>query len=277
MIIVEGCQNHQGNMDLLKKMVESAAQNGGKFFKIQSFFAEDLTPQWRDEYDRIKALELNWDQHREFVKVCESFGIIPMTSVYTTRYLEILGQCGFKYVKIGSPQVTDQELIQMYIAAGFKVIISTGGHKLSDIPRWGPLAGVLHCVSKYPTQPYEANLSRMLEIKRYWPGVAYGFSSHIDPGTNDWDLPLKLASYLGATYLECHFTLSDRDKTKDGPVSIEPWQLKELYKFETLSREEQLEIYPWLGLIAKEQDQKELDLIKKYKTRWSSWKSENSK
>src|SRR6185436_7533779 len=108
------------------------------------------------------------------------------------------------------------ELIGFYKALGFKVIVSTGGHVLKNIPRIYPLDGVLHCVSQYPTPPMKANLSRMIEIKRYFPNTPIGFSSHIDPTDENWNVPLNLASYLGATYIECHFTTGSRSDTKDG-------------------------------------------------------------
>ncbi len=268
MIIAELCQNHNGQLDLLQMMVVKAAQCGAKFAKIQTFFSDDLSPEWAHDYDRLKKLELDWEAHAQFVKWCKDEGVIPMTSVYTEKYLPQLHQAGFQYIKFGSAQSDNATLIQHYMATGFKCIISTGGHDLKKMPRFGPLAGVLHCNSKYPTSPKEANLSRMLELKYLWPNTPYGYSSHVDPDAVDWDSPLFLASYLGATFIEVHFTLLDKWQTKDGPVSIRPSQFLDLCRFDNLSQEEKLKEEPWMGVYKFDQAKEERDLISKYKTRW---------
>lgn len=269
MIIAEFCGNHLGNQEILHKMVEEAAKAGAKFVKIQTFFADDLSPEWQHDYSRLKDLELDWDAHAKFADKCKQHGIIPMTSIYDAKYLPEIQKAGIQWIKIGSPQVTDYELIKTCVATGFKTIISTGGHDLKKIERFGPLAGVLHCVSDYPANPFRANLIRMLEIKNLWPNTPYGISSHFDPiGRFDWREPLYLASYLGATFIEVHFTVLPRDKTKDGKVSLDPEQLYDICKFDSLSNEAKLGIYDSYGVFKAPQSQSEIDLIEKYKTRW---------
>jgi N,N'-diacetyllegionaminate synthase len=269
-IIAEICQNHQGNEDLLFEMVDVAAECGANFIKIQSFFADDLGPEFRHDYDRLKKLELSWETQRAFAERCVLKGVIPMTTIYSTKYMEQIHNCGFKWVKIGSPNSHDTDLVSTLIATGFKVIISTGGRRnLKDLPRLGPLAGVLHCVSKYPHKPDEANLIRMLEIKKLWPSESYGFSDHTDPTAVFWDLPSKYALMLGATYVEKHFTILPRDQTKDGPVSIDPAQLMELCQFDRMTFQEKIKQCPEFGVIVCEQDQQEVELIKRFQGRWA--------
>jgi N,N'-diacetyllegionaminate synthase len=273
MIIAELSHNHKGDPLILKEMVEKAAAAGGTFCKIQSFFAEDLdtsNPRWAMDYDRVKCSELNWDLQATFVEWCKEKGMIPMTTIYDAKYLPMLSKAGFGWIKIGSPQVMDQNLVKTCIATGFKVIISTGGHDLRDIPKFGPISGVLHCQSEYPTHPHKANLARMLEIKHLWPRTAIGYSSHIDPSHEDWHIPLKLASYLGASYIEVHFSILPRSETKDGPVSLTNWQLKQIADFDKLDHTEKLREYPWFGFFKAMQSGAEFELIKEYKTRWRS-------
>lgn len=271
MIIAEIAQGHQGSEELLMEMVDVAAACGANFIKIQSFFADDLGPEFRHDYDRLKKLELSWDVQKRFAEKCVLLGVIPMTTIYSTKYMHQIHNCGFKWVKIGSPNSHDTDLVATLIATGFKVIISTGGRKnLKDLPRLGPLAGVLHCVSKYPHQPQEANLMRMLEIKKLWPGEPYGFSDHTDPTAVWWDLPTKYALMMGATLVEKHFTILPRELTKDGPVSIDPAQLMELCHFDRLPFEEKLKLCPEFGVIVSQQDHKEVELINKYQGRWAN-------
>jgi N,N'-diacetyllegionaminate synthase len=267
-IIAELCQNHQGDKSLLKDMVDTAGGCGAKFAKIQSFFAEDLAPEWEHDKERLKKLELDWDTHARFVEWCGKAGVIPMTSVYTTGYLDKLWEAGFKWVKVGSAQSLDTELIKTYVEMGFKVVVSTGGHSLQEIPKIHPLAGVLHCVSQYPCKAFQANLIRMLDLRKYFPSVPYGFSSHIDPADPDCLDTLRTALFLGASFVEAHFTLRPRAETKDGPVSLDSAQLFELCHYDRLTFEQRLARNPGLGVLMYPQPKEERELIERYASRW---------
>jgi len=271
MIIAELCQNHEGDLDVLKSMVFQSANAGAWACKIQSFFADDLTYEFKHDYDRMKRLELSWEAHGQFVDWCKEAGVVPMTSVYTTDHVGKLSDLGFKWVKIGSSNSHNKGLAAHYKLSGFKVIISTGGRDLRKIPKFYPLEGVLHCVSKYPHSPYEANLLRMLEIKHSWPKSACGFSDHTDPTHREWFLPSYMASYLGASYIEKHITLLGYNDTKDGPVSINMMKLKQICEFDGLTQDkkaEQLERKGSFLVLKKATIEGEKELIAKYQNRW---------
>ena len=267
-VISEICQNHLGDMNCLRQMVYVSAECGAQAAKIQSFFSDDLGINWDGDKDRMRALELSWNDQAQFVKWCEEANLIAITSVYTTRYIQDVWNAGFRYIKIGSAQARDELLIKTYMTAGFKVIVSTGGHILSKIPRFAPLSGVLHCVSKYPSIPEEADLLRMLEIKKWFFNTPYGFSDHTDPMHAQWDMPLKMAIYMGATWIEKHFTIRPRNETRDGPVSITSVQLTEVCRWDKLSQEQRLLENPSLGILASPKDIHEKDLISRYEGRW---------
>lgn len=240
-------------------MVKQAAENGASFCKIQTFFADDLSESWKHDYDYLKSVELNWDQHQIFVDTCKQHDVIPMTSVYSSEYLPHLSELGFRHIKIGSAQCCDTELISTYIATGMKVYISTGGHRVEDIPIIKPVACMFHCVSKYPAHPHEANMARLMEIKGRFVKTPLGFSDHTDPLHTEWIMPALTAQSFGVSFYERHFTLLDRDQTRDGKVSIDAKQLKALSiqsKKRALSE----------GLYFKQQD--DFDVIQRYKGRW---------
>jgi sialic acid synthase SpsE len=271
MIIAEMCQNHNGNIEILRDMVFRAADAGAWACKIQTFFADDLADGWRHDYDRMKCLELNWDAHVKFAGWCYEAGVEPMTSVYTVDYANDLKAIGFKWVKIGSAQAGNSELIRVYKALGFKVIISTGGRDLNDIRKIWPLEGVLHCVSKYPHTPEESDMQRMIQVKSLWHRSPCGFSDHSDPLAQNWYMPSFMAMALGATYIERHFTILERRETKDGPVSIDDKQLKILSKFEKLTQEEkdeQLKRMDSYSIFKRDKRETGKDVIKKYEKRW---------
>ncbi len=265
------CQNHNGEMPILKRMIEKAGEAGAWSAKIQTFFADDLSAEWKDDYDRLKKLELSWSSHRAFVAWCKDAGLVPMTSVYSKKYAGILHEIGFRWVKIGSAQSADQDLIRYYKMFGFNVIISTGGRPLKSIPKIWPLEGVLHCVSKYPHSPYEASIRRMLEIKYSWRKSACGFSDHTDPTHREWFLPSCLAMTLGASYIEKHFTVLMPHQTKDGPVSIDFKKLKFLCEFAKMNKEDQvreMERKSLIRVLRQVNVPEEFKVIDKYQHRW---------
>jgi len=263
MIISELGHNHTGNRDLLTKMIEHSASAGATFCKIQSFFADDLSPEWKHTYDAVKKTELSWDDHAYFVRVCEMNKIIPMTSVYTTKYMNLLSFRGFKHVKIGSAQSHDKSLIATYHMAGFKVIVSTGGSDIKSLPVIRDLYGALHCVSEYPTRWESSNLTRMFDVRAHYKNARMGFSDH-SPEIDS----AMVAMMMGAEIIEKHFTLLDKNLTKDGPSSINISQLETLCQFDSLSLKDLHDELPGFACLRAVQDKKEIATIEKYKYRW---------
>lgn len=261
MIIAELCGNHLGDKVLLFDMVSKAKAAGCMFVKVQAFFAEDLNLGFQDTKDRVKQCELSFETMKEMVDFCARIKITPMVSVYTSNYLKDVVKAGFRWIKIGSADSYKKGLIAAYKAVGCHVIYSTGGKELSDVPKLFPVDGVLHCVSIYPHSPYEANLTRMIRLKQWFNNV--GFSDHSDPQHTYWNLASETAILMGAEYIERHFTLLGRDKTKDGPVSVDYEQLKELCEFDRGRHKN-----PRAGLFSQKQHYKEKELIKNYETRW---------
>lgn len=268
MILAEFAQSHLGDMKILKIMIREAAEAGAWGCKIQSFFADDLADNWRKEsYDRLKGLELTWDEQTEFVSLCKERGLVPVTSVYTSQYLEKVQKAGFEHVKIGSAQNQNSDLISDYTAAGFKVMISTGGIDLVDLKQ-EVFHTVFHCVSQYPTNPWEADLSSILLIKKNFPSAYAGLSSHIDPTHPHWRDPLFASYAFGARMLEVHFTSIDRSRTKDGKVSLDLGQLKELVAFDKCPDNARHELWPQYGMYRMPKTDNEKNLIEYYRGRW---------
>lgn len=108
-------------------MVRYAKEAGVWACKVQHFYADDLAEGWEHEAGRLRGLELTDHQLMEFMKICQELSITPMTSTYSVKHLVGLQDRGFKFIKIGSAQCADKDLIDAYIKKGFKVIVSTGG------------------------------------------------------------------------------------------------------------------------------------------------------
>lgn len=264
-VIAELCQNHNGDKNLLFKMVDKAKEAGAWACKVQSFFADDLSESWNHDYDRLKKLELSWETQKEFVDYCKKIGVVPMTSVYTAKYIPELQKCGFLWIKIGSAQAEDIDLIRELKAWGYKVIISTGGRDLTTMKKCSPIDGVLHCVSNYPSGVMEANLSRMTQIPCYWKNTPYGLSDHTSPGEHQWWLPARCASFMGASFIERHFTLLDKRETKDGSVSA---NFEELKSYISMIGNKDGVKPESIGMFYMPQKEQEITNIKRYEGRW---------
>ena len=199
---------------------------------------------------------------------CTKLNLTPITSVTTFNHADHLWKAGFRYIKIGSAQATDGMLIRKYRSLGFNVMVSTGGHEYHEIPQLQGLACLFHCVSKYPHKPQESNLLKILDIRKRWPCTPTGFSSHVDPLSKHWALPLVLALTLGASYLEVHYTDLPRDATRDGKVSLDFAQLQKVCAFDRMSPEDRLSSSPWLGMFRHPMSQGERELIARYTNRF---------
>lgn len=269
MIIAEACQNWNGDLEILRDMVSEAARCGAKFIKVQSFFAEDLAPGWEGDFERLKRLELSWENHEKFVDWCKDAGIEPMTTVYAKNYLPKLRDLGFKWIKIASPQVGNTELLNQAKIMDFRIVVSTGGTPIGALS-WdvGQCDFILHCVSKYPHHLTESSMLRMIELQNKFPEARVGWSDHSDPRSPSWLKASALALYLGGQMIERHFTILPANQTKDGCVSINSTQLRELVSLSQLNNKQILNMYPDFGLFYFPKRDTECKLISRYAKRW---------
>ena len=120
-IIAEFCQNHNGDIDILKKMVDMAASSGASHGKMQTIFTENLSfrPQfenglkiddtifsikrpYKEEYNRLKNLEISFEEMQVFVKICKENGIIPLTTCFARSNAKLIKEAGFNEIKVAS-------------------------------------------------------------------------------------------------------------------------------------------------------------------------------
>ena len=259
-IIAEFCQNHNGNFDNVIKMIESAADAGATHAKIQTIFTNTLSfrPQFEngliqnneikaikrpyaEEYERLKKLEISFSEMKKFVKICKEFSIKPLTTCFARCDAKLIKEAGFNSVKVARYDCASFSLLRELRKLFDEIIISTGAtfdneiEKASEILN-GSNFSFLHCVTIYPTPLAEMHLARMNYLKKFTNQV--GLSDH-SLVSRDGTLASKLAINLGAKLIERHFTILPVEETRDGPVSINPDQLKELVVFSKLSKEEQ--------------------------------------
>ncbi len=268
-IIVEVCQNHNGDRGVLKEMIHAAKENGADIVKGQIIFSEDLTPRQRfdegeeedngvrktikrpyaTEYERMKSLDLAEEDYHFFVDEAYRAGITPMMTLFSRNRIPFatgLPWRGEKFVKVASYDCASKPLVRELAENFDTLIVSTGATFDNEIKetaeilkdRARPFA-FLHCVTSYPNSLQMANLARMEWLRQFTPLV--GWSDHTLVA-RDGIKATKTALMLGADFIERHFTVLPPDKTRDGPVSINPAQLKELAAFGKMAKDEQKEI-----------------------------------
>ncbi|QGP92818.1 N,N'-diacetyllegionaminic acid synthase [Neomoorella glycerini] len=244
-IIAEAGVNHNGDLQLAKKLVDAAVQSGADAVKFQTFKAEDVvTPgAERAQYQKdnmpekdesqlemIKRLELSYAQFRELYAYCRHKGIIFLSSPFDQESIDFLAALGVPYFKIPSGEITNYPFLRRIAGKKRPVILSTGMATLGEVE--GALrvlreAGatditLLHCTTNYPALPEEVNLRAMLTMRQAF-ALPVGYSDH----TIGIAIPIAAVA-LGAEVIEKHLTL---DRTFPGPdhrASLEPGEFKEM-------------------------------------------------
>ena len=258
-IIAELCQNHNGDVNILKDMIWRAADSGASHVKIQTIFSEDLTLRERfeegvtsngvvksikrpylPEFERLSKLDLGFDTHALFIDECSSAGVIPLTTVFNRSRLESIIELGFKEIKIASYDCASFPLINDLKNKFNHIYVSTGATHDSEIETTANILSdqnfsFLHCVTIYPTPVDKLNLNRIDYLRQFTNSV--GFSDHTRPSQHGID-PDIVALWKGADVIERHFTILDSSQTKDGPVSINPEQLKNIVDYSKYNRDE---------------------------------------
>lgn len=242
-IIAELCQNHKGDWNVLKDMIWSAAEAGADYAKTQSMLASELTSRpeiekainrpYQAEYDRIKPFDLTDEKYIQFIEECRKAGIEPLTTIFTRQRIPFVASLGMKAVKVASYDCASFPMIRELKDRFRHLYISTGATLDSEIERTvqelqGSEFSLLHCTTIYPTPMDELHLARMEYLKQFTPSV--GFSDHSLVERDGLQASL-LALALGAEVIERHFTILPKSETKDGPISINPQELKDLVSF----------------------------------------------
>lgn len=253
-IIAEAGVNHNGSLDLAKKLVDVAVRAGVDAVKFQTFKTEDLILEdiekapyqkgtrntGESQTEMLKKLEIDKDFHIALVKYCAEENIILLSTCYEEKSLNLLMELGLPAIKIASTDTTNLLFLEEVAKQGKPVILSTGMSSQSEIEQaykclkenGGKELAFLKCTSNYPTDHNEVNLRAMITLKNSFDAVI-GFSDHTEKlGASPY------AVAMGAKIVEKHFTL---DKNMEGPdhkASLSPDELilwvKEIRKVEQM-------------------------------------------
>lgn len=239
-IIAEIGWNHNGDMNLAKKMILAAKENGATYAKFQTWSVSRLKEGVWDTDGRreiYEAAELSPQRHIELIEYCENVGIKFLSSVFSIKDAELLVELGIREVKIPSFESRNHKLIQYCDKSFDTIFMSTGTSLFSEVQKSVEYIKnanlyLLHCVSTYPCTPSSANLIRMSRLKSF--GHPVGYSDHI-VGIES----AKIAIGEGALVIEKHFTIDNNLPGRDNKFAVLPHDIKELADYIKI-REEML-------------------------------------
>lgn len=247
-VIAEAGVNHNGSLELAKKLVDVAVEAGADAVKFQTFKADQLvskaaqkadyqkqtTSAGESQYEMIKKLELDAEVHRTLISYCNEKRIMFLSTPFDHGSIDMLNDFGMPIFKIPSGEITNLPYLRHIGRLGKEVILSTGMADLGEIedaldvlmqegvPK--EKITVLHATTEYPCPIDEVNLRAMQTMREAF-GVKVGYSDH----TQGIEVPIAAVA-MGACVIEKHFTL---DRTMEGPdhkASLEPQELNAMLR-----------------------------------------------
>lgn len=232
-IIAELGINHNGDITIAKQLIDMAKECGCDAVKLQKrtinkVYPKELLDSPRESpwgkivRDQKLALEFGKEEYGLIDAYCRKIGVPWFASAWDMDSQKFLQQYELKYNKIGSPMITNLELLKMVAKEGKHTFISTGMALSTHID--GAVAvfrkancpfTLMHCVNKYPCPDDSCNLKAITELKAKY-NCSIGYSNH-----NVSILPTSLAVLLGAEALEVHITLDRAMYGSDQAASFE--------------------------------------------------------
>ena len=241
-IIAEAGVNHNGDVNIAKKMIDAAVGAKADAVKIQSYVTDELIiPQARmapyqkhntkniTQNEMLKKLELSEDDQLLLQNYAAERKIEFISSPFDIPSLDLLVKMGVRIIKLPSGEITNIPLLKKVSSLDKEVILSTGMSSMNEIQSALDILlsdkltrkniRILHCNSEYPTPLEDVNLRAMLSIKEML-NIRVGYSDHT------LGIAVSVAAVaMGASIIEKHFTL---DKTFDGPDHSASLSINEL-------------------------------------------------
>lgn len=243
--VAEFTTNHMGNLNVLLKMVEKAAQSGAHYIKMQkkdvhTYYSKEklaqpyLSPYGKTYGDYRELFEFNKEDMARFDRACRENNIRWFCTVQDVPSLHFIEDFNPAMYKVASTNIANQALIDEIVSnvpRDKTLVVSTGGSTLEQIDHLMVVLqpfqklNILHCVSEYPCSDEHCRLGNIPVLqKRYGSDrVSIGYSGH-----EEGYVPSLAAVSLGATMIERHFCLSRHSFVHHIECSLEPQEFSEM-------------------------------------------------
>lgn len=244
--IAEAGVNHNGDINLGKKLISVAKEAGADAVKFQTFRTENIitptapkssyhietTGAEQSWFDLLKTQELDRKDHEILIEHAKNVGILFLSTPYDRESVDLLTDLDVAAFKVASTDANNIPLLRHMASKGRPIILSTAMCTLEEVRE--SVAAIrhagcedlvlLHCTANYPARLEDSNLRAMVTMRREF-GVPVGYSDHVPGITN-----AIAATALGAVVYETHFTL---DKNLPGPdhrSSLDPDELAKVIR-----------------------------------------------
>ena len=225
--------NHNGDINLAKKMIKQAKDLGFNSVKFQKRFPEECVPlnkrnqlrttPWGEMtyFEYKQKIEFWEDEYFQIDDYSRSLGIDWSASAWDLSSIDFLKKFDLPYIKVPSDKSTDKKYLKAIKDTGFQVILSTGGTSLEQIKEAVNILDekdliLLQCTSQYPCPTKEVHLRVIDTLKKNFD-LSVGFSSH-----HTSPMISIMAAVYGAKVIETHFTLDRAMWGTDQAMSLEP-------------------------------------------------------
>ena len=240
LLVAEIGFNHNGDVELAKRMIESATINGADAVKLQTFVAREMISNTllADDpdhpgneipfYEFFQRYELSREDYKVLIAYARTLHIPLFSTPFDDASLDMLVELEMPALKIASPDLTYTPFLEKVAETGLPVVLSTGMGSMEEIGealhalRKANSVILLHCVSNYPSQYDEMNLACLAGLQSRFE-LPVGLSDH----TLD-NLSAVVAASLGAVLIEKHFTLDRNLPGVDQSISMQPEDLRQL-------------------------------------------------
>ncbi|WP_437751667.1 N-acetylneuraminate synthase family protein [Sorangium sp. So ce1389] len=232
-VIAEIGINHNGSLEIAKKLIDGACLAGCDAVKFQKRTPEKCVPrdQWHTERDTPwgrmtyidyrHRVEFGEREYAEIDRYCKERGILWFASCWDEESVEVMERFDPPCYKAASAALTDHALLRAMKATGRPLILSTGMSTIEEIEAAVATVGqskllIAHATSAYPCAPEQLNLRMIATLKARYPRCPVGYSGH-ETGL----APSGAAVALGATFVERHITLDRAMWGTDQAASVE--------------------------------------------------------
>lgn len=230
-VIAEIGINHNGSVELAKKMIDIAVTTGCDAVKFQKrtvdvvYSKEELAKERKSVFgntngDLKRGLEFDYEQYKEIDEYCKAKKIMWFASCWDEQSVDFMEQFDIPCYKIASACLTDDNLLKYTKSKGKPILISTGMSTMEQIEHAVDILGednliIYHCTSTYPSDSFEMNLKVIPEFKKRF-NCPIGYSGH-ERGIS----PSVMAVVLGANSVERHITTDRTNWGSDQAASLE--------------------------------------------------------
>jgi sialic acid synthase SpsE len=249
-VIADAGVHHGCSLQMAKDLIGAASQAGADAIKFQTYKAERLVTHWAPTYWQAsgeKATTSQFDYFRQRDKFefedyaalstyCQEKKIVFVSTAFDTQSVKWLNALDVPFWKVASADIDNFPLLEEIAQTKKPIILSTGASYFNEIIETVNFLhskdvehlALLHCNLAYPTPDNQANLLRIVELKKRFPKITIGYSDHTIPD-DETTIPITAVA-LGAKIIEKHFTLNRNLPEDDHYHSVDPVLLRRMIR-----------------------------------------------